>query len=531
MSPVDPKRWRYSPAFLIPLIVCGCGWLVAPPLLWSDTSTGLLAWRNFAEGGTWNTVVEPSSIDLTVNRESPITWCSPGQYLPLGLLGMAGLPLGAGMLFLALLSAASLASGLCRVARELGTPEAALPWIAVAATGSWHSLYAFGMFNGGEIGLIALFPWVILAGWRLRHRPIRSIVLLPPLLLIGSFVKHSFAIYALGLLAFLWLEALRNCPATLRARARVTLPLAIVGCIYALARAAVFTPGPSPSDPGQVARTFVESFGFSALAPLLAATGGGSFCGRLFMMAGLATESGWQTVAAPLVFFAPVALAIYLSLARGHRPITRLAGVFALTTTITLAVLIWRGGSISLDDRHFRPAGVLLLVVIAGATANISGRWRQRVARACILVIVAYGFGAALNRHLSMRQSVHPSIDHTSITDFPPSAQAELQRLDAAAAGTDGIIYLSKTELSVLTQHARLIVTDAVDRDVPWFVHQPRHGRVASITLVLPERFARDGRGAAVRASFVDYPTTAWTCQTVAGWDFWQARVSPSPAL
>jgi len=102
----------------------------------------------------------PDPVDIARTIETTVTWWSPGQAVPLGLLTSAGLPLGPSMLLIAFASALVFAFGLALLSRDLGAPENGLPWIATGATGCWSMLYAFGMFNGGEIALITVWPWI-----------------------------------------------------------------------------------------------------------------------------------------------------------------------------------------------------------------------------------------------------------------------------------------------------------------------------------------------------------------------------------
>jgi hypothetical protein len=516
------RKWRFAPAFILPLIVFVHSWFYAPPQVWPDTGFGLLAWRNFSAGGTWNTILEPSSADIAIDTESAVTWWAPGQYVPLGMLTSAGLSLGAAMLLITLLSAWSLALGLTRLARALGAPEESLPWVAAAAAGSWHTLFAFDTFIGGEVVLIALFPWLLLGAWRLRERPMLEILLLPVILLVGSFAKHSFAIYAVGLLAFLWLEALRTGPRSLRVWLNATWPLATVGVLYVVARHLLLPSGPNPADFGQVKRTFAESFGFAAHGPWLAATGGGRFFTRLFMYAGLALETGWIKFAAVLALFAPLALALYVSLALNARPLARLAGMVASIAALIMGLLYVSGGFISLDDRHFRPAGVLLLAALA-VTAVSARCWQRYLARGLLVLVVAFGFGSALQRR-SIGPRVYPIGERTAIAEMPPAVQAEIRRIDAIGAGQNSILYLPSSEFAIIAHISRLLVTDAFDRSPNYTLARPHHGRVPTLTLALPGFMDRQGKGAAVRAGFLDYPATAWTHYSIEDWDFWQAR-------
>lgn len=522
---VSPRR--FAPAFLLPVLIFAHSWIFNPPQLWPDTGFGLLAWRNFAAGGTWNTISEPSSADLALNVERAVTWWSPGQYAPLGALISAGLPLGTAMLVLALLSAWSLAAGLACLARALDAPAAALPWVAVAAAGSWHTLFAFDTFAGGEVVLIAIFPWLVLAAWRLRDRPVMQMLLLPPLLLIGSFAKHSFAVYALGLLLFLWWEAVRTHPRSFRKWGLAALPLIIVGLLYAVARLLLLPTGPSPADFGQLHRTLTESLGFAAHGPLFAAVGGGRFINRLFMHAGFFLETGWQRFAPIFAVLAPISLALYVGLIRSSRPLLRLAGIMALTASAVLCFLYARGSFISLDDRHFRPAGVLILASLSCVAITAARPSLRLFTKALLVLVVGFGVGSALQRRHIVGPSIFPTEQRTAIEAFPPVAQAELKRLDTALAHSDAIIYLPVAELSPLVQSTRLIVTDAFYTDGIWRAEGPRRGRVSAVSLILPSAFGHDHRGQSLRDSFLDYPAAAWSCRTVEGWDFWQATAKP----
>lgn len=492
-------------------------------MLWSDTATGLLAWRHFVAGGTWNTLPLPDPADIARVTEQAVTWWSPGQYVPLGLLNLAGVPLGTAMLLLAFAAAVATGIGLAALARALGAPERALPWIAIGVTGGWHALYAFGMFNGGETAQIAVWPWIALAAWRLRTRPLASVAILPGLFLIGSFAKHSFAIAALALLIFLWLEALRGSPRDARHLCRATWPIAAIGILYIVGRRLVFDAGASPADPGQASHTFTAMWGFGAFAPWFAATGAGSVAGRIFHATGLAFERGWAVLGLPLTLLSPLPLALYAWMTRRRAPLARLAGLTCLVTIGVLFVLLWRGGSISLEDRHYRPAGVLLLA--AGVAAGFDGSRRLAwVTRGLVSAIVLYGLGALLQRHLTLGHRFFPAENGVAVSDVPRPVLAEIFRV--ARAGDDGrsLLYLPNPTLAVPGPPGRLLVTDAIDRDAAWIAAQPRHGRVPRLTLVLPARFDPDGRAAALRASFVDYRPDEWTRRRLDDWDFWQAR-------
>lgn len=522
MRPIPPFA-HYLPALAPIVTALALATFLAPPQISPDTATGLLAWKNYASGGTWNTLALPDPTDIARTVEEPVTWWSPGQYAPLGLLVSAGLSLGNGMILLALISALSTVTGCVLLARSLGAPPAAWPWIAAAVAGTWHGLYPFGMFIGGEAVQIALWPWVALLAWQVRDRPWVLIGTLPPLLLLGTLGKHAFAIWALALLAFVWIERLRPNWRVPAACWRATWPVVAAGLAYLLLRTlALPTSSSAPSDPGQLHRTFAMALGFNAHAPLFAATGAGSVIGRVFFLLGLDYEEGWNQLALVLAVVAPLSLVGYGWLAWRNRALERFAGIVALVGVGVLLILMWRGGSISLEDRHHRPSGLLLLMVVAAASVS-SVRHLSILARFLVVTVVIFGVGASWQRHRTLHRLGIAVVHRVSIPDLSVAAARALQQATASTIGTDAIVYLPNPVLTVAASGGRLLVTDAVDRDSTWIAQRPYRGRVSAVLLVLPSAFANDDRAASLRASFLDYRPQEWTHQRIDGWDFWQA--------
>lgn len=528
MRPVPPFA-HYLPALAPVVLALALAVFWAPPQISPDTATGLLAWKNYASGGTWNTLALPDPTDIARTVEEPVTWWSPGQYAPLGLLVSASLSLGNGMILLALISALSTVTGCVLLARSLGAPPAAWPWIAAAVAGTWHGLYPFGMFIGGEVVQIALWPWVALVAWQVRDRPLALIGTLPPLLLVGTLGKHAFAIWALALLTFVWIERLRPNWRGPAAIWRATWPVVAAGLAYLLLRTLALPPSSSsPSDPDQLHRTFALALGFNAHAPLLAATGAGSVIGRAFFLRGLDYEDGWNHLALVLAVGAPLSLVAYGWLALRNRALERFAGIVALVGVGVLLILMWRGGSISLEDRHHRPAGLLLLMVVAAAGAS-SVRQLSILARFLVVTVVIFGIGASWQRHRTLHRLGSAVVQRVSIPDLSIAAARALQQAAASASGTDAIVYLPNPVLTVAASGGRLLVTDAVDRDSTWIARHTYRGRVSAVLLVLPTAFASDDRAASLRASFLDYRPQDWTHQRIDGWDFWQAGALARP--
>jgi len=182
------------------------GLFVLPPQLGFDPAVGLITWMNFTKGGTWNTESIPDPNNIAQTIEVAVTWWPPGQYLFLGLLNLAGLSFGHAALLLAFLCTLAGAIGLAVLGKELGAPARSLPWISGATACSLYNLANYQVFGGGEPLVMALWPWVAIAAWRIKNKNILLISILPGLFLIGYYIKYSFAIYSICILLFIWSE-------------------------------------------------------------------------------------------------------------------------------------------------------------------------------------------------------------------------------------------------------------------------------------------------------------------------------------
>ncbi len=494
-----------------------------------DTSVGLVIWQNMQVGGGWNQLDLPDPANIALSKPVFVTWWSPGQYVPTGLLLQLGLPLGSAVLAVSLLSALSLAAGMHKLSRALGATPDVAAWTALVTVASWHTLYSFGMYVGGEAVLLAVWPWIVLATWHLRARPWLQLTVLPPLFLLGSFAKLAFGIYAVGLLGFLWLEESRANKFDLNSLLKTSVRLAgifsvYVGLLYWL----YLGRGPSPVS-GQAGSNneILTVVGFALNAPWLAATGGGSFLGRIFMLVGLTPEAGIHKLSPVLFVTGFTALFIYWRALCSSQSLFRLAGTISLVAVLLLAGLWLRGANISLEDRHLRPAGVLLLAAGAQLAGGVQPRWIMFSARVVLVLAVGFGLGAFAQRVDNIRQQALRLPNGISLTGLDSAMLARMEQLDSPDAGR--LVYLPQPEMALLMSRARLLPTDAVIHDRAWLAIDTRHGRVAELILVLPAGFAHDGRADTIRGSFVDYTDDEWQRTRVGAWDFWRAASPARP--
>jgi prepilin signal peptidase PulO-like enzyme (type II secretory pathway) len=219
------------------------------------------------------------------------------------------------------------------------------------------------------------------------------------------------------------------------------------------------------------------------------------------------------------------ALYVYVRAMGSPLPLFRLAGVVSLVSCLLLAILWLRGANISLEDRHLRPAGVLLLAAGAQLAGPAQPPWIPRLARAVLLLAVLFGLGATIQRIGNIRHHGIRLENGTSLTGLDPAVLARLRQIDADPA--TGLVYLPQPELALMMRRARVLPTDAVIHDRAWLAADARAGRVPDLQLVLPGWFVLDGRAEAIRSSFTGYAEQEWHRTRVGDWDFWQAPRPP----
>jgi len=162
-----PLRAIFLASLFPALLGLCCGLFIIPPYIDFDTDVGLTAWGNYKNGGTWNTVVRADPENIANSIEESLTWWPPGQYLPLGLLHSAGLSVGMAAIAVTFLSTLSLGIGGALLVKELsgGGDIRTLPWVSAAFASSHYALINFHHFWGGETGLMAVLPWIVLAAY------------------------------------------------------------------------------------------------------------------------------------------------------------------------------------------------------------------------------------------------------------------------------------------------------------------------------------------------------------------------------
>jgi len=513
------------------LLGLACAVFISPPLFFSDTAVGFMTWLNFIDGGTWNTILTLDQTNIAQSAEMPISWWAPGQYVPAGTLHSLGLSIGTASLIVAFIGTLLFGLGLALLAHEMGMPRRGLIWLTVATCSTQYMFLAFGVFMGGEVAQSAVWPWAAFVALRLRERPISLICLLPFILILGAFAKHSFAIYALAILVFLWIEALRN----LRGNTGMALswkplwlssyPIFVVGVLFAVGRHFLIDTSFTPGTQGLEHRSFYQSLGYSVYGPLLALSGiDKSVAYFSHHLAGVTPEDLWSKLGPMLTLLSILPLGLYFWLSCRRLPIDRIAGIVSLVAGGVFFILLWGGGAISFDSRHYQPASMLLLMSVAARVAT-PNRLLSLASSTILIGVILFGCCTLLQRHIKMRSPrlglYRDNTEHLT-HGTPQSVISELRKI--AKEKHSVIILISANQGCVLNSSrdptTRFLL---IDDEKEYEEKAVRYGRVPRLALAMRNKGIDLERAPLLRESFKDYSPEEWVSHELDGWVIWQA--------
>jgi len=519
-------------AALIPaLLGAACALFIAPPMINSDPGVGLMSWFHFIEGGTWNTILTPDFSNIAQSIEYPVTWWAPGQYVPIGILHSLGLSLGTASIMVSGVGMLLFGVGFAALARSIGMPSQSLPWVTAVACSTHYMFYAFGHFIGGEVAQITIWPWAVLAGLELHKRTVSFIIVLPLIFLIGAFGKHSFAIYALAILAFVWIEALRETTdqsyslPSWKALWKISYPIVCAGVLFIVGRHLLIDASHTPGTQGMTERSLGESFGYSFFGPIFGLFGISRILGYVsYHFFGEESQDVWTRFGPTLSLLSPLPIAFYAWLSLRRVLIDRIAGIAALIVGLIFFTLLWRGGAISFETRHYQPVTMLLLLAV-GLRVTEPNRFFAWGSRVILLGVLLFGYATLLQRHINMASLKSP-LAHAKaeniMCDLPQSAQKELQYL----AGESGSIIVATDPIDICILNSSRHPTTRfilIDRDREFTNPIERYGRVTRLAFAMRVEGVDLERAPIIRESFKDYAPEEWVSYEVDGWVIWQA--------
>ena len=136
--------------------------ITIPPAMFADSGYGFAAWHGTLQN-QFNSIIQPSQLDISKDTFAFLATWSPGQYLLPGVLTLLGLKLGEAIILVVIACSISAAIGWLKVLARFSTLNeyAALCLVLLLLTARYATL-PYGIYNGGEILLQGLLPWLAL---------------------------------------------------------------------------------------------------------------------------------------------------------------------------------------------------------------------------------------------------------------------------------------------------------------------------------------------------------------------------------
>jgi hypothetical protein len=519
----------YHRATVLAFILCGLltlTGLLVPLSLGQDPSQGVMEWRTLAAGGPMNSIITPDPADISRDRATLVTWWSPGQYLIPGIFTLLGIRLGTAFTITVGVSLLSCLLGWIHVAKHfaLGPRTATLAVLFIATFR--YSTLSFGIYNGGEILLQGITPWLILAGCRApAMSALRAAGLVCLAIWIAFFAKLTGVMVASAALFAGAVEAL------IRLR-RITAGMVggAVGAILALGALYVawFSRGTTPASGTGWSFRFGDVF-FALAAPWGAGISWGDMLAALLRRSVLHGElatfdaraiTGGDPSAITWFFLPPVLVFATVILKGWHlrandanlSRLLMITACFYIVCAMAMSAIYLKGGDVNFEDRHLRSAGTLIFVCVLAVVGRLPQKSVYRFTAGIFCVFMAlYGCISLAYRAWSTKQG---EIDHYSRTRQPiVDRQAiEFAKVAFAREGRDSVFVLPSAEIACVFLPGARILTNLIEFESEAVISARTYrGRVPGrLYVIMPTRIAQSVKGTLLLKEFIDYPLDAW---------------------
>jgi hypothetical protein len=484
--------------------------------MYSDSGWGMLEWRSLTTGGQVNAIAAPDPADISRDRGEFVTWWSPGQYLIPGVLTLFGLRLGSAFSITAGLSLLCCLLGWIQVFKYFGlSPQTATIAVAFLSTFRYSTL-PFGIYDGGEILLQGLTPWLILAGCVVPVTGVfRAAALAALAVLLGFLAKLTgvlVAVAALAAGALVTLQQLRRITTSMITGAAGAM--SVIAFLYV----AWFSRGATPAS-GAGWSFQLNGLIYSVAAPW------GSGVAWMDMLAWLflnpqrpllrdASELTWLLFPPFLFFGSGILWGLLRGAARhlGLNDLIRITICFYVICALAMALLYTHGGAISFEERHVRSAGTLIFVC-AIAVADVMPR--RALGRVALLAFCGFmSLYGGLSFITRVRSTNPREIDHYSRTHqvIVDTRAIDYVRAAFAREGRSALFVLPSPDVaSAFPPGARILSTQLDFESEAKVATRKYAGRVPGhLYIVIQTRLDQAAKGKLLLEGFTNYPLGAW---------------------
>lgn len=497
-----------------------------PPRLGNDAATLLFSWNHLVRTGELCRLPVLDAANIAHATSIPLTWWSPGPIWVIGALSRLGLNLGQAISLCVGLAGWMQLAGWRRLYRRLGFSSAVVTTSLVLMAASWHTLYSFRNFLGGEVFAAALLPWIALLLRATASAGAGKVfVSFTAAVLTAVFFKLSFLLSAAGLAAGAWLAAAETGIRRDNYRSLLTYALALGAALlaaWAVAHMALLSQGASPADSTPVAFSVADMVRRGLLplvlpfASLIAFTSFGAKVCDALDIAHLSANTTLVVVAATLAGLLHIAL--------WRRAPSRAARAFvtgvSVVTFAGFALLYLRGAAVSFEDRLFAPCGWFLLPGLVALGWETKGSVARMGVGAFVALSLAWGIGSYVFRVRELAAAPNTSARGYSLTSLPAAVERAVRQVERDMSIGDALFLSPTLECLLAVEHQRAV-------KLPPDANIALHGRPpAGLVVVLPPEQPVTPQ----LARFTDYPAEAWQLRTVAQWNICIAADSRPPS-
>jgi len=494
--------------------------LAVPPSIFYDPSVGMIEWRCILNGGPANSIQTVDSRDISQDAFERLTWWSPGQYVVPGLLATTGLRWGSTFSVIAGISLLSALLGWLSLAKFFGiTPQMATLGVFCQAT-IRYSTYPFRTYNGGEVLLHALTPWLILLGIRLPTiNPGAAAGLAFLAILAGFFMKLTgVLVTATALVSGAAVYLIRHRRLTFSMLAGAAGSVIAAGILYIT----WFARGSTPASANSAFTFSWNKQGWALASPWSASVSwmdllSWLLCNPSRPIVRDPVQLVWLMFV-PAVFFAAILWTGWRANPKHPSKLRELlenTAVYYVIYVFVLAILLERGSAISVEDRHYRSSGMLIFALILAACDSLPKRSLGRLATFAFCGVMSiYGLVSFISGTGSARPEDVDSYTRIRLADIDMKA-VRYARAVFDREGRDSLFFVSSAQMILpFPLRARVIGWEFEKEST--VASRNYYGRVrGNVYVLIPNRILQSTNPELFLKAFHDYSPGSWRKQEI----------------
>lgn len=479
----------------------------SPPSFISDPGLGFLDLINFSEGGNFMYHKAPSITNVDECIEIKTTWWSPGQWFFIYLFTLPGLPLGIAISMTVLFATWIGLNGWLKLYRQFQFRETVVLYAGLLILFSRYLFSSFQIYPGANILEFAAAPWLLLCWLWLEKKSIAlQAVCLLLLLVVSYFIKSSMLIF--------WLAVIGSCISLFQLRQSPWLRFAVLAVVFVAGKyvcdwlfaSGGETPFTSPGKWISFANgdlpVLLQQFIFTINAPLLATIGADDYIRYVFQKPGSVIFPNGHPAMLLIYFSVLVGFLLLVRYFLRQRQLinSRYCNLLVAFTGVFIAFFLYTfvsGKNINAyeESRHMRLAGLMLLPLVVQSLYGLVKRY--------FIVLPLLMFGYALLSSLSKvnRPKVISAKYRIPLGEI--NTEEDYQLFKTAAAKSD-LVYVIHADIKYDLDHCKTIYNQDDFSSLDFIQSRPKatiHNK--TIVFLLPERFASNGKRAAILANFV----------------------------